>query len=497
MSAGASPVPAERDPSAAEALSDGVQRTPEGPETQSGPAAPVTMTPVQNDQQQTPERDSVERLEDQLAQVTLGAKLAEEGIAEAEARADEAEARAAAADAIAAAALQRAAAAEAVAAALRATLDLRARGTPVKLTIKQSLNLPGIYVYHVGCLTVLLIDQSGQEYYESWCVVKVGKAEKKTMDQRLQVEESDIRRSWRGSPEPCFTTRSLTGNDVGDLVACFSGQSWCGWEKTIWRYLGLPLGTGQVPSNPVAAGIVQMRQEQEIKEDHCLYSAGIVDLSDKITNLGWSVFFSPAKGKKSTIGPTELIMMPEHAMLRLRGRFQNNPADFSSCNSDNIVDGRTGPAWSYIQEAKGALPKTGSDWHEHENHVRVRFTTDGLIGPLTLQLLWKPDPDDEEEEGDDEEDSVTFDTVWDVTEKAVKKLGKPIGEGFAAMTDTELEEYCNSNHIFGTMETIQGQKGAIPKRKKLIVARIIKFRDRLIISYDAARPAEETKSSEL
>ena len=477
MSAGASPVPAERDPSAAEALSDGVQRTPEGPETQSGPAAPVTMTPVQNDQQQTPERDSVERLEDQLAQVTLGAKLAEEGIAEAEARADEAEARAAAADAIAAAALQRAAAAEAVAAALRATLDLRARGTPVKLTIKQSLNLPGIYVYHVGCLTVLLIDQSGQEYYESWCVVKVGKAEKKTMDQRLQVEESDIRRSWRGSPEPCFTTRSLTGNDVGDLVACFSGQSWCGWEKTIWRYLGLPLGTGQVPSNPVAAGIVQMRQEQEIKEDHCLYSAGIVDLSDKITNLGWSVFFSPAKGKKSTIGPTELIMMPEHAMLRLRGRFQNNPAEFAEEAQPDMQQKR-GPAWDYIQEAKVALPET-SDWHG-EKDVTVQFTTDGLIGPLTLQLYkWKPDPDDEEEEGDDEENSVTFDKVNHVTKKAVKKLSKLIGEGFGAMTDKELEAHCASHNLFGPMETIQKQKVAIATRKKAIVRAIIKVRDSL------------------
>ena len=187
-------------------------------------------------------------------------------------------------------------------------------------------------------------------------------------------------------------------------------------------------------------------------------------------------------------------MMPEHAMLRLRGRFQNNPADFSSCNIENTVDGETGPAWDYIREANKALPKT-SDWHEEL--VRVQFKRDGLIGPLTLQLLWKPDPDDEEEEGDDEEDSVTFDTVNHVTEKTVRKLARSIGERFGTMNETELEDYCNSNHIFGPMETIQKQKGAIPKRKKLIVAKIIDFRDRLILSYDGARPAEETKSSEL
>ena len=188
-------------------------------------------------------------------------------------------------------------------------------------------------------------------------------------------------------------------------------------------------------------------------------------------------------------------MMPEHAMLRLRGRFQNNPAEFAEEAQPDMQQKR-GPAWDYIQEAKVALPET-SDWHG-EKDVTVQFTTDGLIGPLTLQLYkWKPDPDDEEEEGDDEEDSVTFDTVNHVTEKTVRKLARSIGERFGTMNETELEDYCNSNHIFGPMKTIQSQKGAISERKKKIVEKIIKVRDRLVLSYDAARPAEETKSSDL
>ena len=169
--------------------------------------------------------------------------------------------------------------------------------------------------------------------------------------------------------------------------------------------------------------------------------------------------------------------MPEHAMLRLRGRFQNNPAEFAEEAQPDMQQKR-GPAWDYIQEAKVALPET-SDWHG-EKDVTVQFTTDGLIGPLTLQLYkWKPDPDDEEEEGDDEENSVTFDKVNHVTKKAVKKLSKLIGEGFGAMTDKELEAHCASHNLFGPMETIQKQKVAIATRKKAIVRAIIKVRDSL------------------
>ena len=69
----------------------------------------------------------------------------------------------------------------------------------------------------------------------------------------------------------------------------------------------------------------------------------------KIKVGGWSRFFFPeGKGKKSAIGPTELIIMPKAAMLRLRDAFKSNPAHFASTFSGddsvpaNIVDGERG-----------------------------------------------------------------------------------------------------------------------------------------------------------
>merc|ERR1711977_321728 len=61
--------------------------------------------------------------------------------------------------------------------------------------------------------------------------------------------------------------------------------------------------------------------------------------------------------------------------------FQNNPAEFASKYNTYDDDGGKGPAWNYIRDARDALP---SDWHEKE--VTVRFTADGPIGPLKLQL---------------------------------------------------------------------------------------------------------------
>ena len=492
MSAGASPVPAERDPSAADASRDDGAQTPERSKTPSGPApAAVTMTPVQNDQQQTPERDSVERLEYQLAQMTLQKNLAGEGITAAEARAAAAEERAAAAEARAAEAVRReriklvaaVAAARAVATAVAVASALAgaarvpaAEARQPRRTIKGSLNQKGIYVYHVGCLTVTFIDTSGRMYHQPWCVVKVGKADKNTLDQRLQGEESDIKK-WRGSPLPRINTRSLTENDdddVGDLVACFHGPSWVRFEDLVRKRLGIPLGEGKVVHDE---NVKEMKEQHENSSD-LLLTKFENETNGKIQVSGWSRFLFPeGKGIKSKIGPTELIMMPEHAMLRLRGRFQNNPAEFAEEAQPDMQQKR-GPAWDYIQEAKVALPET-SDWHG-EKDVTVQFTTDGLIGPLTSQLYkWKPDPDDEEEEGDDEENSVTFDKVNHVTKKAVKKLSKLIGEGFGAMTDKELEAHCASHNLFGPMETIQKQKVAIATRKKAIVRAIIKVRDSL------------------
>ena len=44
----------------------------------------------------------------------------------------------------------------------------------------RSLNQPGIYVYHVGCLTVKVIDRHRPEEIPRVVVAKVGKAAEET-----------------------------------------------------------------------------------------------------------------------------------------------------------------------------------------------------------------------------------------------------------------------------------------------------------------------------
>ena len=238
-----------------------------------------------------------------------------------------------------------------------------------RLTIKDCLPVPGVYVYHVAGLTVQDLDRPEHR----WCVVKVGMTIDNTIDGRLQTELRDIM-NWRGSPRrPRITINSLDGDGVGDIVALFPGASWPGSEKKIRRRLGLPLGTGIVgePSDPVPDW---MRQEHsDIRPDATLNGAGIVDGSGKITNLGWSMFFKRG-GRETSIGPSELIMMREWDMGEvLRKSFKENPASFASTFPGTNVDQETGPAWGLIKEVQDNLR---SD--RQRLRVKVRFNCGNL-----------------------------------------------------------------------------------------------------------------------
>ena len=250
---------------------------------------------------------------------------------------------------------------------------------PQKLTIKKCLEKPGVYIYHVSCLTVEL---DGQK--KEWCVVKIGMTIDNTMDGRLQGELSDTRK-WRSSPKLQFTIKSLKKDDgVGDLVACLSGPAWCGSEKKIGKRLGLPLGTGKVVWGP---GVKQMTEE------HSMVNESIMNQeSSKITAWGWSMFLKKggqgcATLVKTTIGPSELIIMRKEDMVQLRESFQENPALFSSTFPGTNVDDEKGPAWKLIEKICGtaAKSKLPPDWPD--KRATVRFNKeDNLIGPLTLQL---------------------------------------------------------------------------------------------------------------
>ena len=291
------------------------------------------------------------------------------------------------------------AAARAIATAVAVVSSLaRAARVPVEeaaqeqLDPKDCLSRPGIYVYHVGCLTVTFIDTtSGQKYSRKWCVVKVGKAEEgkisRCINDRLRSECEDIRR-WKGSPEaPRITAADLSDeNVVGDIVACFHGSNFTAWEGKIREYLGLPLGAGRI----VARQEDVLNQMQARGPDGAFQDCGRYQNAGdkKIRALGWKMYLYKSDRDLDdgwNIGPSELIMMPKRAMKKLRKKFKEEPAKFASkYNTYDDEDGGKGPAWDYIQEAREALPP---DWHKKE--VTVRFTTDGLIDPLTLKL-WDP-----------------------------------------------------------------------------------------------------------
>ena len=367
------------------------------------------MTPAQRLESETPELESVvERLDARMGQMTL-----EEGITRAEARAAEAEERAAAAEERAAAAEARTAeavrrarielvaavaaaraiasavaVASAVAGAARVPAAEATQQQQIPNTIKKSLKLPGIYVYHVGCLTVKYVDRPE----EVWCVVKVGKAAEgessKCINDRLGPECEDIKQ-WRGSPKaPRITAKSLRGNnDVGDLIMCLPGSTMVGVEKKVRQILGLPLGVGRI----VAHQKKVLNQMQARGPGGALQDCGRYQNAgdNKIRALGWKMYLYKSDRDLDdgwNIGPSELIMMPKRAMQKLRRKFRENCSKFASQNNTyDDVDGGRGPAWDYIRDASKALPH---DWHEKE--VTVQFKKTGRIGPLRLQL-WDRD----------------------------------------------------------------------------------------------------------
>jgi len=272
---------------------------------------------------------------------------------------------------------------------------IRARQPAIEKCMKKA----GVYVWHVTGLTVKL---DGHE--EKWCVVKVGMTMNQPIDSRLKQERRDVTQ-WRRPGYPRITLncledgRKAKASYVGDLVAIFSGPAWSGSEKEIRRRLGLPLGTGKLVYKPSESAVDQMTEEHPELQD---INNKIVDRQGKIQARAWTAYFKTGTGdskkpvEPSQVGPSELIMMPEAAMNKLRKNFQENPAHFESTFPATNVDGETGPAWKiYIQEAREALPKA-SDWHK-KKHATVQFKKTGLIGPLTLKL-WDPEEEKKQNE---------------------------------------------------------------------------------------------------
>ncbi len=240
------------------------------------------------------------------------------------------------------------------------------------------LSLPGGWQAALVCKAYRTCWQRRCRDEKELCVVKVGMTIDNTIDGRLQSELLDIKR-WRGSPQrPRITRKSLDGNDgVGNLVALLPGASWSGSEKKLKRRLGLPLGTGIVP-DPVPAGFNQMCEE------HPSHNTDYKDNNNKITAWGWSMFLKKRpQGKKeklvkTSIGPSELIIMRKEDMRQLRKNFKKNPASFASTFPGTSVDGETGSVWDLIGQIQKNLVRL-QGWQGRR--VKVRFNRDKLAFP--------------------------------------------------------------------------------------------------------------------
>lgn len=193
------------------------------------------------------------------------------------------------------------------------------------LNIKDCMELPGIYVYHVRCLVVKL------ENTEEWSVVKVDKAEanqtSKCINDRLTNESRDIM-EWRGNPKP-----SITKDNNRDIVACFTGQTWTSEEKFIRERLGLPLGKGKSLSPSYKENERALKKMNDDKANNFPLC-----MNGKLKAMGWQMYLYPEDrdlNDGKSIGPSELIMMPTKAMQVLRHKFRDNPAEFA-CGKNNF-----------------------------------------------------------------------------------------------------------------------------------------------------------------
>lgn len=149
-------------------------------------------------------------------------------------------------------------------------------------SIEKILNGPGLYVYHVTCLTVEFVDPC-KEWMKDWCVVKVGKAEQNTLRERLNPEISAIK-NWRGNPEPPCIKDDKVGDD-SDLIACFLGASFTSMELYFRKQLGLPLGKSKVDA--VDCCIDQMMKEHQGNSKLEKFKIK----NGEITASGWARFF--------------------------------------------------------------------------------------------------------------------------------------------------------------------------------------------------------------
>ena len=157
-------------------------------------------------------------------------------------------------------------------------------------------------------------------------------------------------------------------DDVGDLVLLCTGNLSNGRdpERRLRTGVGLPLGTSIV-ADEASGAVQQMLREHTVRSTY-RNSLKAKDNPGKIRIRGWLAYLCPEKSPMpaaekhgSKVGLSELIMMRERDMLRIREAFKSNPASFVDVRED-------GPVWALVDEVKQALPPK---WHEER--VMVQF----------------------------------------------------------------------------------------------------------------------------
>jgi len=233
-------------------------------------------------------------------------------------------------------------------------------------------------MYHVKFLDPHRVDRPG----EKWCVVKVGITN--CINERLTHERNEFRK-YRGLPRKLrITAEDLNGkDDVGDLVLLCTGRNCNGQdpERRLRTGVGLPLGTGIV-ENEASEAVQQMLREHTVRNTY-RNSLKAKDNPGKIRIRGWLAYLCPEKSPMPTAEPhgsrgglSELIMMRENDMLRIREAFKSNPASFADVRED-------GPVWALVDEVKQALPPK---WHKER--VMVQFDRNELtLAPVDVSSL--------------------------------------------------------------------------------------------------------------
>ena len=182
------------------------------------------------------------------------------------------------------------------------------------------VNARGLYAYRIRSLNVkaIFIDDKGNERVgtETWCVLKVGMAAKRSLTVRVAEEVDEIRFKWRGRSKKTAPRADLTKQPgpkhalSRDVVFTLQGERFTGLEQICRDAVGFQIGEAKLDlkNKSCRATVNKLGAESYTKR-------GKLESAD-----GWAKWFMKGGGP-SKIGPSELIVMPTRAVVALQAKY--------------------------------------------------------------------------------------------------------------------------------------------------------------------------------